>query len=71
VSQGAKFDPKGDYVRRWVPELAGVSSASIHQLWEGPMPKQTNENGMHYPAPIVPHMAARKRALEAWATIRR
>jgi deoxyribodipyrimidine photo-lyase len=73
VSQGTKFDPKGDYVRRWVPELANVPSSSIHQPWDRakPTPKQALENGKSYPPPIVPHMAARQRALGAWATIRR
>jgi len=69
VSQGTKFDPMGDYVRRWVPELARVTSPSIHQPSEG-RPGATSQ-GKSYPAAIVSHMAARKRALEAWATIRR
>ena len=72
VSQGTKFDPKGDYVRRWVPELADVSTPSIHQPWEGSKTThQRTEQRKSYPAAIVSHMAARKRALEAWATIRR
>jgi len=73
VSQGTKFDPKGDYVRRWVPELAGVSSSSIHLPREGSKAtrQRVTQSGKSYPAAIVSHMAARKRALEAWATIRR
>ena len=73
VSQGKKFDPKGDYVRRWVPELAGEPAKSIHQPRDrsGPTPRRIKQKGKAYPPAIVPHMAARERALEAWATLRR
>jgi deoxyribodipyrimidine photo-lyase len=64
---GVKFDPKGDYVRHWVPELADASSASIHHPWED----SKTRHQQSYPAAIVSHTAARKRALDAWATIRR
>jgi deoxyribodipyrimidine photo-lyase len=58
VTQGERFDPKGDYVRRWVPELARVDATAIHD------PKRTSSvNG--YPVPIVDHAAARTRALAA------
>ena len=36
VLQGAKFDPNGDYVRRWMPELAGLPAPDIHAPWEAP-----------------------------------
>ena len=36
VLQGAKFDPNGDYVRRFVPELAGLPASDIHAPWEAP-----------------------------------
>ena len=68
VSQGLKFDPNGDYVRRWVSELANMPTSSIHQLADGKT-KGPTEAG--YPIPIVPHTAGRQRALAAWATIRR
>ena len=34
VTQGAKFDPDGDYVRRWVPELAHLPGKAAHEPWE-------------------------------------
>ena len=57
VLQGKRFDPNGDYVRRWVPELAHVATRDIHAPWESP---QTIAD---YPAPIVEHAIACARAL--------
>jgi deoxyribodipyrimidine photo-lyase len=73
VLQGEKFDPEGAYVRRWAPELARVPNEWIHRPWTAP-PLVLAEAGVRlgatYPWPIVEHDAARKRALEALATIR-
>jgi deoxyribodipyrimidine photo-lyase len=65
VLQGEKFDPDGTYVRRWVPELAGMPAEWIHKPWKAPggLPKG-------YPQPIVEHEAARKRALAAMAMMK-
>ena len=57
VTQGERFDPDGDYVRRWVPELRGLSGALAHQPWKSPL------QATHYPARIVDHAFARERAL--------
>ena len=65
VLQGQKFDPEGDYVRRWVPELSDVPKNFIHAPWEMPNPPAT------YPKPMVNHDAARKAALEALKSIKR
>jgi len=34
ILQSAKFDPNGDYIRRWIPELRGVDTKDIHAPWE-------------------------------------
>lgn len=70
ILQGRKFDPDGDYVRRWVPELANVPSRYIHAPWEMPEAEQRNYKviiGRDYPSPIVEHKFARERVLRAYS----
>jgi len=74
VLQGRKFDAEGAYVRRWVPELARLPTSGIHAPWELPAPALAAAGvqlGRDYPAPVVDHAAARARALDAYAAIRR
>ena len=54
VTQGLRFDPDGDYVRRWVPELAHVPGAAAHEPWDV---ADGYDHG--YPARIVDHAAER------------
>ncbi|MCS6941095.1 MAG: deoxyribodipyrimidine photo-lyase [Roseiflexaceae bacterium] len=66
VSQGQKFDPKGEYVRRYLPELAQVPDRYIHAPWTMPRAEQQRCGvviGRDYPAPIVDHAERRMRAL--------
>jgi deoxyribodipyrimidine photo-lyase len=74
VSQGEKFDPDGNYVRRCVPELARLPSAWIHHPWQA-LPATLAEAGVEldrtYPGPIVSHLVSREVALEAYQQIRR
>ena len=61
ILQGEKFDPDGAYVRRWVPELAALPNSAIHKPWTAKPAVKA------YPAPIIDHDFARRRALDAFA----
>ncbi len=68
VLQGRKFDPDGDFVRRFVPELAHLPAEHIHEPWKAPAEVLQAAGvvlGRTYPHPIVDHGMARARALEA------
>ncbi len=71
--QGARFDPAGRYVRRWVPELAAVPDALVHAPWEGrpvDLAAAGLQLGRDYPLPRVDHAQARQRALRSFQQIR-
>lgn len=70
ILQGEKFDPQGQYIRRWVPELKSVSSAWIHQPWTAPGSLLPIRLGIDYPYPIVEHTVARERALAYYKAIK-
>ncbi len=63
--QAEKTDPDGDYVRRWLPELAHLPGAKIHRPWLADLP------GSVYPSRIVDHAAARSRALAAFQGLKK
>ncbi|SMG00756.1 cryptochrome/photolyase family protein [Burkholderia singularis] len=73
VLQGQKFDPDGNYVRRWVPELSRLPGESIHAPWLAQSAQLTAASvrlGHDYPQPIVAHQYARERALAALDNMR-
>jgi deoxyribodipyrimidine photo-lyase len=66
VTQGKKFDPEGDYVRRWVPELAHLPGRTAHEPWAV---EDGHEHG--YPEPVVDHGEERAEALRRYEEARR
>ncbi|WP_269713468.1 cryptochrome/photolyase family protein [Caulobacter sp. NIBR2454] len=73
IAQGEKFDAEGDYIRRWVPELAGLPAKYIHAPWNAPkavLDKAGVRLGETYPTCIVEHDAARRRALDAYQAVK-
>ncbi|HEV2675457.1 MAG TPA: deoxyribodipyrimidine photo-lyase [Aliidongia sp.] len=68
--QGRKFDPNGDYIRRWVPELAGIDGDRIHEPGNESSARRTSKAGAAaYPPPMIDLMAGRDRALAAFASL--
>jgi len=73
VLQGQRFDPEGNYIRTWVPELAGLAAPSVHEPWTiGPLELVAAgiTLGEDYPSPIVDLGASRQRALAAYGEVR-
>ena len=73
VTQGERYDADGDYIRRWVPELAKLDKKAIHAPWDAGrevLSRAGVELGRSYPERILDHKAARERALAAYAKIK-
>jgi deoxyribodipyrimidine photo-lyase len=66
TTQGAKFDPDGAYVRRWVPELRDVDPRHVHDPSAAPDGPPEG-----YPAPIVDHAEERREALDRYERIKK
>jgi deoxyribodipyrimidine photo-lyase len=69
IAQGEKFDPRGAYVRHWIPELANLPDKVIHSPWTAPA-HLTPAAKRTYARPIVDHGQARQRALDAYRNLK-
>ena len=63
--QGERFDPDGEYVRRWIPELEGLRGRAVHRPWTAPLESRA------YPAPIVDHPRERLIAIARYRAVHR
>ncbi len=74
VRQSERFDPKGEYIARWVPELADVPVKHRHAPWEAPASALSEAGvtlGLQYPHPMVDLKESRQAALAAFEQIKK
>jgi deoxyribodipyrimidine photo-lyase len=74
VTQAEKFDPKGEYIKRWIPELSNLPPPWIFKPWAAStmvLQKAKVHIGENYPTPIVDHTEARRHALAAFQKIKK
>jgi deoxyribodipyrimidine photo-lyase len=73
VTQSERFDPDGKFIRRYLPQLAGLSNGAIHSPWTA-TPVELEAAGVklgeNYPVPVVDHAEARERTLQRYAVAR-
>jgi deoxyribodipyrimidine photo-lyase len=69
IIQSKKFDPHGNFIRKWVPELSIVPIQYIHEPWSMPTDVQRTaccKIGKDYPAPIVDRSIVKERVMHAF-----
>ncbi len=72
MTQGERFDPEGEFIRRWLPELSRLDRRWIHQPWAAPsrvLQAAGVQLGADYPRPLVDLKASRERALAAYRSL--
>jgi deoxyribodipyrimidine photo-lyase len=74
VSQSLKFDPEGKFIRKYLPQLAGLQGKALHSPWEA-APLELAAAGValgkNYPLPLVRHDEARARTLQRYAVVKK
>jgi deoxyribodipyrimidine photo-lyase len=73
VTQSQKFDPQGEFIRRYLPQLAGLDARAIHAPWLVPAAELEACGivlGREYPEPVIDHAQARQRTLERYAVVK-
>jgi len=74
ISQSERFDPEGKFIRRYLPVLAGLPTASLHAPWLATPIDLEAANvhlGQNYPLPIVDHAQAREHTLQRYSVVKK
>jgi len=74
VTQSTRFDARGEFIRRYLPQLAKLDVKQIHAPWlikAEVLAERGVVLGEDYPAPVVDHDAARRRTLERFAVVKK
>lgn len=74
VKQSLDQDPRGEFIRRWVPELAAVPDVFVHEPWRMPTEAQRAAGcvvGENYPLPVVNHAEAVREARARFSELKR
>jgi len=74
VTQSTRFDARGEFIRRYLPQLAKLDGKQIHAPWlvkSDVLAERGVVLGRDYPAPVVEHDAARQRTLERFAVVKK
>ena len=69
VTQSQKFDPNGEYIKTWLPELRNLPATYLHEPWKTPEDIQRQHNVIidkNYPSPVVDLKQSRQRALDSY-----
>jgi deoxyribodipyrimidine photo-lyase len=72
--QSEKFDPEGKFIRRYLPQLAGLDKKYIHAPWTAPQTALAAAGvqlGNNYPQPVVEHTRARARTLLRYGVVKK
>ena len=74
VTQGQKFDPDGEYIRKYIPEISDLSNKYLFNPWEAPQEELDRAGvviGKDYPKPIIDLKLSRQNALEAFKSLKK
>jgi len=73
VSQSKRFDPKGVFIKRYLPQLSELGEKDIHAPWEASsltLKSAGLELGVNYPLPVVDHASARELTLKRYSVVK-
>ncbi len=74
ISQSEKFDPQGDFIRRYLPQLSLLTNKALHAPWKTKPDELKAAKltlGVNYPHPVVAHDEARLLTLSRYAVVKK